>query len=327
MQPDDLAEWMPVSLRWEDSGPVVEWRRMDRRRFTEPFFEQTLEQHRQEVRRANRSTPADALLTRKATGRLPRGFIFHASRCGSTLVAQMLAALPRNIVLSEPAILHQVLNPKSSDHSIRDDDKIRLLQAVIGTLGRPRNQGEQDCFVKFSSNAISKVPLIRRAFPKVPWVFLYREPLEILGAYLRSSADQLPPAVADAGLLEGDPAELAQMLPDEFWTRVLAARLGDALKFYQPGETLLLNYAQLPEAAIGPMLKFFGVGWAPEDLEQMRRAATWNAKEPSRAFQRDNGPKRQAVPASVYPLVEQIVMPRYQELESIRTSRSPESDS
>src|SRR5438874_313448 len=31
----------------------------------------------------------------------PSGLIFHMSRCGSTLVSQMLAALPANIVVSE----------------------------------------------------------------------------------------------------------------------------------------------------------------------------------------------------------------------------------
>ena len=31
----------------------------------------------------------------------PTGFIFHLARCGSTLVSQMLAALPEHIVLSE----------------------------------------------------------------------------------------------------------------------------------------------------------------------------------------------------------------------------------
>jgi len=34
-------------------------------------------------------------------GIAPDGFIFHVSRCGSTLVSQMLAALPDSIVLSE----------------------------------------------------------------------------------------------------------------------------------------------------------------------------------------------------------------------------------
>jgi hypothetical protein len=298
---------------------------MNGRRFVEPFFEQTIHKHQQEMRCASLTTPAETLLTSTERERLPTGFICHASRCGSTLVAQMLASLPQNTVLSEPAIVNQVLYPKPCDGSVTDADQAHLLRAVVGALRRPRSEGAQhyegaqQCFIKFSSAAISKMPLIRRAFPGVPWIFLYREPLEIVGSYFRFPADRLPPGVADNGLVEGDPAELSEMPPEEFWVRVLAARFSNALKFYQPGKTLLMNYAQLPEAALGPMLKFFATVCSPEEIEQMRRAAMWNAKRPSRRFQSDNHQKRSAVPVSVYSLVERFVMPQYRRLESIRT--------
>jgi hypothetical protein len=321
VQPDDLAEWTPVSLRWERSGPVVDWRRMNARRFVEPFFDQTIRKHRQETPCADRTTPAEALLN-TAPARPPTGFIFHASRCGSTLVAQMLASLTQNVVLSEPAIVNQVLDPKPRDNAVSDADQARLLRAVIGALGRLRHGNEQQFFIKFSSGAISKMPLIRRVFPDVAWIFLYREPLEILGSYLRFPADRLPPGVADAGLVEGDPAELAEMRPEEFWVRMLAARFSDALKFYQPGKSMLINYAQLPEAALEPMLQFLATTYSRDDIERMRWAAMWNAKDPSREFHNDSHQKRHAVPVRVQALVERLVMPLYRSLESIRTAGS-----
>src|SRR5258708_6325171 len=154
---------------------------MGGRRFVEPLFDQTIHQHQQEIPCANRTTSAAALLARMAAlpERPPTGFIFHASRCGSTLVAQMLASLPRNIVLSEPAILDSVLYPPTCGRSTTDAEQLQLLRAVVGALGYPRHPGEQQCFVKFSSRAISKMPLIQSVFPEVPWIFLYREPLEI----------------------------------------------------------------------------------------------------------------------------------------------------
>ncbi|HTD22950.1 MAG TPA: sulfotransferase [Terriglobales bacterium] len=321
VQSDNLAEWTPISLRWERSGPVVDWRRMNARRFVEPLFDQTIHKHQQEMPCANLTTPAETLLTHTVPARPPTGFIFHASRCGSTLVAQMLASLPQNIVLSEPAIVNQVLYPKSSDSPVTEADQAHLLRAVIGALGRPRHGDEQQCFIKFSSSAIAKMPLIRRVFPDVPWIFLYREPLEIVGSYVRFAADRLPPGIADTGLVEGDPAELAEMRPEEFWARVLAARFSEALKFYQPGQTLLMNYAQLPEAALGPMLEFLSAACSPEDVEHMRKAALWNAKEPSKKFHNDSNQKRHAVPMSAHALVERLVLPLYLSLESIRTAR------
>jgi hypothetical protein len=324
VQSDNLAEWTPISLRWERSGPVVDWRRMNAYRFVEPFFDQTVRKHQQEMPCANLTTPVETLLTHTATARPPAGFIFHTSRCGSTVVAQMLASLPQNIVLSEPMIINQVLCPKPCDVVVTDADQAHLLRAVIGALSHSRDGNEQQCFVKFSSSAIAKMPLIRRVFPDVPWIFLYREPLEIMGSYVRFATDRLPPGIADAGLVEGAPAELAEMRPEEFWVRVLAARFSDALKFYQPGNTLLMNYAQLPEAALGPMLEFLHTICSPEDIERMHRAALWNAKEPSKKFHNDNNQKRHAVPVSAHALVERLVMPLYLSLESIRTAGSTE---
>ena len=64
MNQDDLAEWTPFSLRWERSGPVLDWHRLGGRRFMEPFFDQTIHLHQQEVRNANRTTLAEAWLDR-----------------------------------------------------------------------------------------------------------------------------------------------------------------------------------------------------------------------------------------------------------------------
>lgn len=39
----------------------------------------------------------------------PSGLIFHIARCGSTLVSQLLKALPSLVVYSEPPVLNDVL--------------------------------------------------------------------------------------------------------------------------------------------------------------------------------------------------------------------------
>jgi hypothetical protein len=321
--PDQLIDWTPISLRWEPTGPAIDWRRMGERRFVEPFFDQSIHAHQREVHRANRSTPAEALLALMAAQpeSPPAGFIFHASHCGSTLVARMLAALPSNIVLSEPAILESVLRPAARAPPLAAAEQARLLGAVIGALGRRRQAEQQRCFVKFASRALSTLPLIRSAFPEVPWVFVYREPLEILGAYLRGASERLPPGVAAAGLLEGAPAALAEMRPEEFWIRVLAARFSDALRFYEPGKTLLLNHAQLPESVCDSMLGFFGMACTPHELEQIRASAAFNAKSPTQLFLSDSAGKRSAVPESARALMASMVMPHYLRLESIRLAQ------
>ena len=65
---------------------------------TEPFFDLTIEDCLQDpyCLLFRRQTPLDVLahLDNASSGSEPTGFIFHMSRCGSTLVSQLLATLP-----------------------------------------------------------------------------------------------------------------------------------------------------------------------------------------------------------------------------------------
>src|SRR6185437_13560164 len=95
--------WVPAQVRWTAAGPVVDWCHLGDLRFIAPFFEQTIDDamaHPFNLLFA-RSTPLADIAHHEPELR-PAGLIFHMSRCGSTLVSRMLAALPRNVVLSEP---------------------------------------------------------------------------------------------------------------------------------------------------------------------------------------------------------------------------------
>ena len=56
-------------------------------------------------------TPVEALAEWRTVspGVAPAGFIFHLSRCGSTLITQMLASLPENVVLSKPGVVDAMI--------------------------------------------------------------------------------------------------------------------------------------------------------------------------------------------------------------------------
>jgi hypothetical protein len=320
MAADDWIDWIPFAIRWEPSGPLVEWCHLGARRFVEPFFDQTIQQRQRDpdYHHSFRTTPAQALHEfQSAHAALsPTGFLFHASRCGSTLVTQMLASAPQNRVLSEPNILDSVLAAPR-----RDSSTIELLRAIVGALGVSWRPEERSYFIKFSSRAIHAMPLIRRAFPKVPWAFVYREPLEILGAQIRGSGEALAPGLANAGLLEGNPAELDGMRPEEFWTRILASRYRAALEEYQPESALLVNYRELPDAVWESLLPFFGLTCSLEEGDRMRAVARLNAKDSSRSFTDDSALKRSAVSGMARTLVEELVGPHYRQLESLRLER------
>ncbi|PAV93766.1 hypothetical protein WR25_26873 [Diploscapter pachys] len=66
-----------------------------------------------------RDTDVSALLDwhARSPGLTPSALVFHASRCGSTLIAQLLASQARNIVLSEPPPLDNLLRAARQDPS------------------------------------------------------------------------------------------------------------------------------------------------------------------------------------------------------------------
>src|SRR4051794_1070428 len=99
----DFSGWVPMRVYWQDSPPLVDWGHLDKRRFTEPFFSQTIDscvRHPADLL-FRHQTPLENLGEIAATHPSARiaGFIFHMSRCGSTLLSQMLAAAPANIIL------------------------------------------------------------------------------------------------------------------------------------------------------------------------------------------------------------------------------------
>ena len=83
--------WLPVRAGWRDHEFIVDWAYLGARRLREPFFEETAT--RCLTKPFNRlfkySTPIDALAgrLRDHPGLPPAGFIFHLSRCGSTLMS------------------------------------------------------------------------------------------------------------------------------------------------------------------------------------------------------------------------------------------------
>jgi len=117
-----------------------------------------------------RRTPLAALerLAREEPGLVPNGLIFHMSRCGSTLIAQMLARLEATIVVSEAQPFEALLRAHHLGGDESDGDvTVRRLRALAAVLGRPR-RGELRLFIKLHAGHVLDLPLFERAFPATP---------------------------------------------------------------------------------------------------------------------------------------------------------------
>ena len=125
----------------------------------------------------------DAVVTCPVT---PTGFIFHAARCGSTLLAKTLARSRENLVISEAAPLTQIWQVFTNNwqHTPEiNEQNTKIYRNLVLAIARKRLPSHQQLFIKFTSNNIHFFNFIHAAFPTVPAIFLTRDRRDILVSF------------------------------------------------------------------------------------------------------------------------------------------------
>ena len=317
--------WIPVRLYWRDGRAFLDWRYLGEARFTEPFFDQT-------VQRAFRypfnllfrhQTPIEVLeeIQQSSACVPPKGFIFHMSRCGSTLISQMLAALPQNVVISEAGPIDSILRAKFHQTGITDEQRIKWLRLMVGALGRKRSEQENNLFIKFDCWNTLELPLIQRAFPEAPWIFVYRDPVEVIVSHVRRTGAQMIPGVLEPEVGGMSAVLIAKISIVEYCARVLAAICDAALLNYNERAGMLVNYIELPEVALSDIPRFFQVDYSGIDLQRMSYAARFDAKNPLLQFEKDAERKQREANESVRELSDKWLGQTYEQLEAERIAR------
>ncbi|MBO9559586.1 MAG: aspartyl beta-hydroxylase [Caulobacter sp.] len=300
--------WLPFEVSDQDGTPAVRWRWVGPRRLTAPFYadELTWASYRPLNRLVRLCTP----LPVSGEG-APDGLIFHMSRCGSTLTAQMLAASPANVVISEAPPIDAVLRLE-----VDVEAKVQALRAMVAALGQAR-AGETRLFLKLDCWHVRDLPLFRRAFPEAPWVFVYREPVEVLVSHLRRRGVQMIPELVPSARLG---LETPQRSDADYCAQVLAVLCETAADHYQAGGGRLVNYADLPQALFTKVLPHFGVEVSTEEEATMRAASARDAKEPGQHFVPDAAAKQQEAGDDLRAICDRRAGEAYRQLEAIRAS-------
>ncbi|MEA3004537.1 MAG: hypothetical protein QOH81_3325 [Sphingomonadales bacterium] len=278
--------WRPVAVTGlSGRGAAVDWARFGDAPWPEAFF--GLAARRVSGRPFNRlfryRMRLEDFVAAAARAPAPDGFIFHMSRSGSTLVARMLAALPQSLVISEAPPLDAMV--RLADEAASPVDAVDAVRAMTAALGR-RAAGSGPCFIKLHFWHASALPLFRRAYPAVPWLFLHRNPVEVLVSQMgQRGAETMPKVMPILGIDATAPGEeqVAQAL-----ARICAGAMGMAAT----GGGLFVDYADLPGAVVSRILPHFGVDPDEEGRAAMAAAALRDAKRPSRCFEPDAAAKR-----------------------------------
>ncbi|MBV9394970.1 MAG: Nif11-like leader peptide family natural product precursor [Methylobacteriaceae bacterium] len=318
------AGWLPARAFWHGDELYLGWSYFGDRRLAEPFFEDSL-------RRAletpfnllfQYTTPIARLADWLAAhpGLTPRGFIFHMSRCGSTLVTQMLAALAHNLVVSEAPPLDVVVQARARRPDLSDQQQALWLAWMTSALGQPRC-GEQALFIKLDCWHTLALPLFRRAFPSVPWMFLYRDPVEVLVSQVEAPGIHTVPELGGAAIL-GTEAPFDLHRREDYCARILARVCAPVLAHARDGGGLLINYRELPAATWTAILPHFGVAVSPRDRTAMAETARYDAKTPGLPFAPDTDDKQASATPAVRAAAREHLSDIYARLETLRRERS-----
>lgn len=293
------CQWLPAGLGTDGAQVVVEWAHFAGMPLDDPFFEYPLRKARQHPvsRLLGWTTPLGCLADSGAEGtQALDGLVFHMSRCGSTLVAQALGAMRGALVLSEPAPFDELLQFCAARDDIPLETRLALLRGMAAALASERGAPVHRRFLKTDCWHAGVLPLLRAAFPDTPWIFLYRDPVEVLMSHERMTGAQTLPGPHAALVGIADPAAIPGL---DFTARVLAATCQRAADHTDIGGGMLVDYAELPDAFLTRILPHFGIVPDAADAEAIAAALRRDAKQPRKSFDPHERPPRERASAAV----------------------------
>jgi len=240
-----------------------------------------------------RLTPIDALLA--VEERDPAGLVLHQSRCGSTLLMQALAHAGCISAVNEATPVNQLLLRTD----IPEPERVLLLRGLLRALSAHDGAASDlPSVVKFTSWNVLFLDLIRAAMPETPWLFLYRDPLEVLASHQAK-----PVSWSDDDGFLGSLSTTGQLPPLHSLVRerrcaALLAAYGRAALRAMPSASNLLNYDRLPVALSSDVPARFGVVTSADQQREIANASRIYSKDASRSVVFDAQAERRARPVS-----------------------------
>ena len=253
----------------------------------------------------------------------PAGFVFHMSKCGSTLVAKVLDQPDTQMIVKEPTSLHenlwQYLTHNWQDPVAPTDENLRLIRNLIQILGRKRRPQQESYFVRFRSWNIAFVEIIQQAFPQTRCLFIYRDPVKVMASILNKPTTGLPrlnESGAAAFITKRSKEELSKMDALHYFTSFYKQYLHLGLNKMK--NTHYLNYRQLNKQNIDLILRTaYNYAATEADLPLMQAQFDTYSKDDTGTvrFVSDRKEKKKQVTPAMRKAAEEHLLTKYKMLE------------
>ncbi|MDP4261971.1 MAG: sulfotransferase family protein [Bacteroidota bacterium] len=288
--PVALQNWIPYQLFFEEGKAFARWLFIGNENFTEPFFDETIAKckwtgHNSQSLKCISDMEILPEWSKDIESVEPSAFIFHVSRCGSTLASQLLALNPAHIVLSEVPFFDELLRWKNKTPGANEEELLRLLQSAITFYAAKRNADADHLFIKTDSWHIFFYPLIRKLYPRTPFILLYRRPDEVIRSQQKRRGMQSVPGLIEPALFGFDKNEIQNIPLDEYMTKVLEKYFGAFLQIL--GKDALafpINYKQGAVEMVKTIATVTSASISDNDMAKIKQRAAYHAKYPDQAF-------------------------------------------
>jgi len=290
-----LHRWLPYRLRIENQQPICYWVNADDQKFAEPFFHETINKIKYSLGGVRTNSVSEIEMLKIWADEMdaipPTAFIFHVSRCGSTLLTQMLGTDEQNIVLAEVPFFDELLRLPNQSNTISKGEINPLLAAAFKFYGQKRTDGERQLFVKLDSWHVCFYKELRALFPDVPFILLYRTPDEVLASHQKMRGIQAVPGLIEPEVFGFDRGEVIVNNLDAYMAKVLERYFEAYLEIAENDPlSMLLNYKE----GVGTMMEklgdFTGITFDEEQLSLMNERSKYHSKHPNEIFAEERKP-------------------------------------
>jgi hypothetical protein len=278
------GNWLPY--RYQPGRRLVNWL-MPSGHATEPFQDEYISRCMQMLFNQIIQPCSSLGFVQKQASNLPAvqpaGFIFHLSRCGSTLISGCLSELDSTCVFSESPLLTELLL----------DNRLSLSELTISlrtfiNLQVAAFSDRPNMIIKWNAWDILRWDLIRGVYPDVPVIFLIRHPREILASHHASAGRHMS---GDPSLCVVDPIfsvdkNFSSML--DFRMQIIKTLMQQMLN--QSDNALLVDYRELDINKISAIAAYMGIDINSESHQKIWNRMQFHSKLPGKKFQGDARP-------------------------------------
>ena len=313
-----LKHWVPYRLDQTNDSEACRWLYLGDERITEPFFSDTISNRRGLASNTQRFRSVSGLSVLKEWADQtdyvpPTAIIFHISRCGSTLLSQLLNMQQSNVVLSEVPFFDELLRFGFINKNI--PAMLPLVKAAINLYGAKRNADDARLFIKSDSWHIHFYKELRSLFPDTPFLLLYRRPDEVIRSQQKKRGMQAVQGVIEPGIFGFDVEAIMQLNFDEYMAKVIESYLNAFVNILEHDPLAIpVNYKEGGVPIIEKLAAACNFPITGDELNAMKERAGFDAKYPDKVFA--EAPLQQDIPAYLT-----SAFAWYDSIEKIRLSR------